>query len=477
MVGIGTILSGKYRLVRCLGQGGMGTVYAAEDSTTGQTVAIKLLDPRLLEGGADNLRRFRREARAASAIKNEHIVRIFDTGGDENQGQPYIAMELLEGEDLQQVIDRIGPLPPETVAIIGVQALKGLAAAHEARIVHRDIKPSNLFLARQADGTRIVKLLDFGIAKMQSDPAKAQHSAGMTATGDLLGSPLYMSPEQVMSTKDVDARSDIWSLGSVLYCALAGFAPHIESSAAVGRLLVTICSKPIPPLRERAPWVPENFAHVIAPALERAPDQRYPSAAAMVEALAPYARAGTPLPEEMLIRANTGEHFVARPMRASLAADGDDATLPANDDLGRAATKLASAATNPVSARGKPDRRKWLAGIAIIFLLVTGVVWGLNQNHESTNAGGPAPILSVAPSGPTTNLSSTPAIPAAAVAEPLLSAAASTPETLLDKATTSTSAPRGKPSAPTSASPIKKAPQAPTGPKGDPLFERNAKVE
>ncbi len=458
----------------------MGTVYAAEDLTTGQTVAIKLLDPRLLAAGVDNLRRFRREARAAGAIKSEHIVRIFDAGGEEKEEPPYIAMELLEGEDLQQVIDRVGPLPPETLAIIGIQALKGLAAAHEARIVHRDIKPSNLFLARQADGTRIVKLLDFGIAKVQSDPTKAQHSAGMTATGDLLGSPLYMSPEQVMSTKDVDARSDIWSLGSVLYCGLTGFAPHVESSAAVGRLLVTICSKPIPPLRERAPWVSESMAQALAPALERAPNQRYASAAAMLEALAPLARGAAALHESMLVPANTGGHVVVRPVITSVAADvGDAPTLPANDELGLATTKMVSAATNPGATRGKSDPRKWVAGLAGALLLVTGVLWGLTRNatsHESANTGLSAPIHSVAPSGSMTNAEPVQAITSAA-AEPLSSAAASAPGTLQANTATNLGGPRGKPTITTSASATPKTPQTSTPPKGDPFFERNVKAE
>jgi serine/threonine-protein kinase len=432
------------------------------------------------------VRRFRRESRTASAIKSDHIVRILDSGSDENQHHPYIVMELLEGEDLQQIIDRVGPLPPETVVRIGVQALRGLQAAHAARIIHRDIKPSNLFLARQADGTRVVKLLDFGIAKMQSDPAKAMHSAGMTATGDLLGSPLYMSPEQVMSTKDVDARSDLWSLGSVLYCALTGYAPHVESSAAVGRLLVTICSKPIPPLRERASWVPEGIERAIAPALERVPTQRYTTALAMLDALLPHVPEGITLRDEILVTANTGEHVIVRPAIDGLAeAGGDGPTLPADIVDALAGTGHALAETNPVQTRSALPSKRWLVLPAVALLLGIPIALGLNskdnskENTETVATSSSANLTATSSAVPSTTVS-------ALVRTPLADASAA-PESTGSVAPSASSAKASTPPigsirakiVPASATESTSKKDAPTkpAPTKDPLFERNPNGE
>ncbi len=486
---LGTVLDQRYRIVRQLGQGGMGTVYAAEEISTGQTVAVKIIDPRLLEASADSVRRFRRESRTASAIKSDHIVRILDSGSDENQNHPYIVMELLEGEDLQQIIDRVGPLPPETVVCIGVQALRGLQAAHAARIIHRDIKPSNIFLARQPGGTRIVKLLDFGIAKMQSDPAKAMHSAGMTATGDLLGSPLYMSPEQVMSTKDVDARSDLWSLGSVLYCALTGYAPHVESSAAVGRLLVTICSKPIPPLRERASWVPEALESAIAPALERVHTQRYPTAMAMLDALLPHMPEGTTLRDEILVTANTGEHVIVRPVIGGLAeAGGDGPTLPADnvDALAGtghalAGTGHALAGTNSVQTRSALPSKRWLVLPAVALLVGIPIALGFSskKNTETIAPSSSANLAATSSAVPSTNVSAlvrTPLADASAAPEGTASIAPSASSATVSMKPIASARVKSVP-APATESTQKKETSTHSASTSDPLFERNAKGE
>lgn len=477
---LGTIVNHKYRILRELGQGGMGTVYTAEDVGTGQTVALKLIDHRLLEKSADSVRRFHRESLAASAIKSDHIVRILDSGSDENQRHPYIAMELLEGEDLQQIIDRVGPLPPETVLLIGIQALRGLQAAHSARIIHRDIKPSNLFLARQPDGTRVVKLLDFGIAKMQSDPAKAMQSAGMTATGELLGSPLYMSPEQVMSTKDVDARTDLWSLGSVLYCALTGYAPHVESSAAVGRLLVTICSKSIPPLRERASWVPEAIERAIAPALERTPAQRYATALNMIDALLPLVPEGTTLREETLVTANTDGHVVIRPVIAVLAEGGGNAqTLPADDRGAFAATEQASAETNPVRTNSASRSKRWLLVPAVALLAGIPIALFISSK-ENTKTVAPISSTNVASTSsamPSANPSATTDTPIAEPSDVPISSISVAPSVSRAKASTLPTVPVHAKSIPVPAtvSTQKKEPSPPPKPTSDSLFERDAK--
>lgn len=486
----------------------MGTVFVAEDVESKRTVALKILDPRA--ANSDSLRRFRRESRAAGAIQNEHIVQVFDAGLDETAGHPYIVMELLEGEDLQQLIDRVGPLPPDTALRIAAQALQGLIAAHAAGIIHRDIKPSNLFLARQPDGSRLVKLLDFGIAKIQGDPAKAAQSAGMTATGALLGSPLYMSPEQVLTPKDVDARSDIWSLGSVVYCSLTGSAPHVNSSAAVGRLLVTICNEPIPPLENRAPWVPENILKVVAPALERAPTDRYPTAAAMLNALEQCLPSGSTLRDSILVTANTGNHVVVRP--AITTANGSATTedgnlgstveaLGADETLAKPVEKSAVLRSNAFPAVDPPRRdARRVLGIGVLVAAVAIAISVAMVYPSPATPGGPlgaaspvanetstqAPITTPAPSSDP----APPNVPAAAsAASPTaLPSQTSLPEkptsSANSTATSGTNSNTNATSAPTSA-PVRQTGSAsskPEGPKkppkpSDPLFEREAKGE
>jgi serine/threonine protein kinase len=296
---IGETLGQKYKLVRLLGRGGMGSVYEAEQAGSLDRVAVKVLHSHLLVPGGDGPRRFRREAEAVLAIRSDHVVRVLDAGADEATGHLYLVTERLDGEDLQRLLDRLGPLAPGAALRVAAQALAGLVEAHGARVVHRDIKPANLFLARRPDGTMSVKLLDFGIAKLRADPLSPGLTADLTTTGSFLGSPLYMSPEQVQSSRDVDHRSDVWSLGCVLYAALAGRAPH-QHLTSIGQLLVAICVSKPPPLSEVAPWVAPEVAAVVQRALELRPDARYPSAAAMLEAIRPLVPEGA-LVDEMLV--------------------------------------------------------------------------------------------------------------------------------------------------------------------------------
>jgi serine/threonine-protein kinase len=284
---IGQTLGQRYKLVRLLGQGGMGSVYEAEQADTRGRVAVKVLHSDLLEPGGEGLRRFHREADAARAIGGAHVARVLDAGSDEQSGHAYLVTEYLDGEDLQHLLDRVGPLAPEAALRIALQVLVGLRDAHAVGVVHRDIKPANLFLCRGGGegGAIRVKLLDFGIAKMRAEPLGLSHTAGLTITGGILGSPLYMSPEQVQSTKDVDHRTDLWSLGSVLYAALVGRAPH-QHLGSLGQLLVAVCVTPAPRLAEIAPWVSAEVAEVVHRALEIRADARYPSAAAMLDAVA-----------------------------------------------------------------------------------------------------------------------------------------------------------------------------------------------
>jgi serine/threonine-protein kinase len=297
---IGETLDQKYRIVRVIGEGGMGSVFEAEDTTTLERVAVKLLKTAGLRGGDEARTRFRREVQAASAVDSPHIVRIRDAGTDEATRTLYMVMDHLAGEDLQSLVDRVGPLPPGVALRVAGQALVGLQRAHEAGIVHRDIKPANLFLARQEGGEVRVTILDFGIAKIRADPAATAPVSSLTQTGSFLGSPLYMSPEQVQSSRNVDRRTDLWSLGVALYCSLAGRAPH-QDAEFVANLIIAICGAPTPPVQERAPWVRPEIAEVVHRALAIDPEQRWPSAAAMLEAILLLTPEGLALREEMLV--------------------------------------------------------------------------------------------------------------------------------------------------------------------------------
>ncbi|KYF87290.1 hypothetical protein BE17_26915 [Sorangium cellulosum] len=345
---IGTTLARKYRILRLLGEGGMGSVYEAQHVGTLRRVAIKVISARLLASRDGGAQRFRREAKAAGAIESEHIVRIFDSGDDESSGMLYLAMELLQGEDLQGLIDRCAPLAPDTALRIAAQALLGLERAQEAGVVHRDIKPANLFLARGREGEITVKVLDFGIAKIRADVLSLPHTTGLTGTGSFLGSPLYMSPEQVESSRDVDFRSDIWSLGSALYCALSGRAPH-QSAGSVSKLFVSICTAPVPPLQEVAPWVPREVAEVVHGALRIKPEERFPSATAMLAAVRALLPDGLALREEMLVPAQG-----ARPVRGP--APPRAAAPPGSDEGEESAPRSGESTVSLGGATGAPRR-------------------------------------------------------------------------------------------------------------------------
>jgi serine/threonine-protein kinase len=311
---IGATIAGQFTLLRKLGSGGMGSVYEARREGTPELVAVKVLHEGVVEPGSRGASRFRREAAAAAALDGPHIVRVLDSGIDPATGAPYLAMERLEGGDLQQWIERVGPLAPGAALRVAGQALLGLARAHEAGVVHRDVKPANLFFARGGSGDVTVKLLDFGLAKILASPLSLPHTAGLTRTGEVFGSPLYLSPEQAQSTRDVDARTDLWSLGGTLYFMLAGRAPH-QHVQNLRRMLIAICATAAPPLRSLAPWVSPEVAALVHRAIEIDPARRFQSAASMLEAIRVLlGGASLDLREDMLVGAGREGHSPALPV-------------------------------------------------------------------------------------------------------------------------------------------------------------------
>jgi eukaryotic-like serine/threonine-protein kinase len=290
----GQLLGGKYRLIRQLGAGGMGSVWLAHHLVLNAPVALKFISLERLDG--DALQRFLGEARMAAALRSPHVVQILDYGVDE-EGAPHIAMELLEGESLAQRLERSGRLDFKDCVRIVQQVVRAIARAHDAGVVHRDLKPENIFIVKN-DDDEIVKVLDFGIAKGTA-ATLGTSGAASTATGTMLGTPYYMSPEQVDGAKSLDFRTDIWSLGVVVYRCLVGELPFPGDT--MGRVVLAICSRPLP-IPSRVAGVPAGFDAWFARACARDPNARFGSAREAVAALATLGDRSTPSPSEPVSR-------------------------------------------------------------------------------------------------------------------------------------------------------------------------------
>src|SRR6185503_19078331 len=277
-VELGAVLAGRYRIDRVLGQGGMGIVVQAMQLQLHQSVAMKFLLPEVL-GNQQVVQRFLREAQAAVRLRSEHVARVIDVGTLET-GAPYMVLEYLEGCDLAN-------FPRAQLTVGGVvdlmlQACEALAEAHSLGIVHRDIKPANFFLARGADGAPLLKVLDFGISKAPTT------GTNLTGTQSVMGTPAYMSPEQMRSSRDVDHRSDIWALGVVLYELLQGNAPF--GGDTFSSMVLKVVNDPLPQMTVR---LPGDLAQVVYRCLEKDPARRFQNIAELTQALARYAQSET----------------------------------------------------------------------------------------------------------------------------------------------------------------------------------------
>ncbi len=282
----GEILRGKYRIERVLGSGGMGTVVLATHLRLSQLCAIKVLRKET-QGRDDVVLRFAREARAASKLRGDHAVRILDVD-DSDGGDPFLVMEFLEGADLHQHLLASGPLSIEEAVGYLLQTCEGLAEAHAAGIIHRDLKPANLFLTTRADGSHLVKILDFGISKAMDPDAPGDFQITKPATA--IGSPSYMSPEQLKNAANVDGRTDIWSLGIVLYQLLTNALPFEATGTAA--LAAHIAADPPASMRSIRPDVPEDLERVVLKCLEKIASSRFADITELAQALAPFASGG-----------------------------------------------------------------------------------------------------------------------------------------------------------------------------------------
>jgi eukaryotic-like serine/threonine-protein kinase len=279
----GDLVAGKYRVEEVLGEGGMGVVVCALHLQLDERVAIKFLLPDLLSI-PEAVQRFTREARAAVKIKNEHVARVFDVGTLDS-GAPYMVMEYLEGDDLAAWLERRGPLPVELAVDFVLEACEALAEAHAIGIVHRDLKPANLFCTRRPDGTPSIKVLDFGISRMTGTGGSAE--LGLTKSSIMMGSPCYMSPEQMRTPHDVDFRADIWALGAILHELIVGRPPFPGESLPEVCLKITTAEPDR--LGSLKPGVPPALDAVVLKCLEKVRDRRYPDVASLAAALAPFA--------------------------------------------------------------------------------------------------------------------------------------------------------------------------------------------
>ncbi|MBK8214720.1 MAG: serine/threonine protein kinase [Myxococcales bacterium] len=376
------IIDDKYRIVRVLGEGGMGAVYEAVHLVTGRRVALKVIVSELLAREEGIVTRFQREARASGAIDSQYVVQVLDSGIDAATKNPYLVMEYLSGEDLGQLIHRLGVLPPDLALRITAQACLGLQRAHDAGIIHRDIKSANTYLARRDNGEIIVKLLDFGIAKVRADPFAEGGDHKLTRTGSMIGSPLYMSPEQARGSKALDARADIWSLGVALYEALAGTTPNHHCDT-IGNLIVSLCSDDAEPLQNRAPWVSSEIAAVVHKALARAPDHRFTTATEMYDAIVALTGRDITIREDMLVALSDAEKASVAP-RAGTSTDSQGPRIvlksgaPVSD---MAQTALAVAATTgpglgDSSVTPPPKKKAAFVLPAIAAVAVVGIVAG-----------------------------------------------------------------------------------------------------
>lgn len=473
----GSILDEKYRTERVLGQGGMGIVVLAHHLGLDEKVAIKLLNPGALSSpGAET--RFLQEARIAAKLRSPYAVRILDVGRDRERGLPYIVMEYLEGHNLGEPP---APMPISEAVDSIVETCAALAEAHRLGIVHRDIKPQNLFCMQNDSGDAQIKLLDFGISK-------SENSLSQTSTSHVLGTPSYMSPEQLRTTKSVDARSDIWSIGVTLHALLAGSPPWMGETSAV--IAAKILRDAPPTLRDSLTGAPEPLERIILRCLEKDPSARYDDVGALAEELALFggprsqraigilrsrqslagesrnarSSAEGPKPSSAGAFAPT-ELNVATPLPATAAPPVS--TLPSAGTIVPAKTPLPDEATRTASAWGEASnavaateplalRAKWpvLAAVVAFAAIALYVVLG-------PTAPGVEPKLALAEAAPVVSplsavvLSATPSASAAPTAAPTDSGSRAKPvpsPAAPSKAAPDASAPSAAPSsAPTSA--------------------------
>jgi serine/threonine-protein kinase len=426
----GDVLAGKYRVDAVVGRGGMGVVVAATHLQLEQPVAIKLLVHGA--GSEPEMRaRFAREARAASKIRSEHVARVLDVGTLDS-GVPYIVMEYLEGEDLSRTLRRRRKLPVDEAVDYVLQACEALAEAHVAGIVHRDLKPANVFLARRADGSVAVKLLDFGVSKI----ALPSGDAGITTGATILGSPTYMPPEQLRSARDVDARGDLWSIGATLFELVSG-EPAFRADT-LADLCVHILGSPAPELRDVEPSAPEALSAVVRRCLAKDPAERFADVAELANALGPFAPPRGQLSVERITRVVSGATPTDLPAPTSASASSvralqDASTVKSLDappvldapppstsegaatpgEMARSVASNAASATTARRARPASIAVGIAAAIVALAAAVVGTGLATRKGPVAPVASEPPPVVAPLPLPPSATTTPVPTAPIA----------------------------------------------------------------
>lgn len=415
----GEVLAGKYRIERVLGQGGMGVVVAAMHLQLNQRVAIKLL---LAGATADIVERFLREARAAVRLKSQHVARVIDVGALPD-GAPYMVMEYLEGSDLSGVVRSSGALSVYDAVEYLLHACEAISEAHSNGIVHRDLKPANLFLTRAADGTSTVKVLDFGISKVAGAEGEEDTGMSLTKTSAVLGSPLYMSPEQMKSARLADARSDIWSLGAILYELLTGSVPFNAMTFTELVLMVNMeTPRSIATIRGD---VPPGLEAAVFKCLEKKPENRFENVAELAWALAPFAP----------LHAQASADRVGRTLEAAgLASAGSRSQRPTGGGIQTLATSSITALASSAGAAEPPARKRWvpILGLAAALGLGAAAAFVVMQKRLDLPAAAAPPravMIDAVPSAPSAaqgaaapTVTPSAVVPTAPLATPLASA-------------------------------------------------------
>ena len=471
----GSELAKKYRVGKLLGEGGMATVFEGEHIRLGQKVAIKVLHEELTEN-VELIARFEREGRALSKLKSRHVVRVFDVDETPN-GVPFLVMERLEGSDLEQEIAARGALPIAEAVGYVMQACSAMEEAHGVGIVHRDLKPSNLFLTTEG-GARIVKVLDFGIATDALPEQGKEPEKRLTKTASVMGTPVYMAPEQFRRTRDVDGRADIWALGATLYEMLTANPPFSGTPSTIG---VAVVNDDYPPIEQSRPDTPVALRAVIARTLEKDPAKRFARMGELADALAPF-----------------GDRVILAPYSSR--------RLPVAEVLGRASTRPAMAPVLALSPEtrldavkastpapelrtdGAPARRsslRWVslgiaavlsvAGASLLFVATRGRPDARTSPEPVASSSAPAPSASSSP--PATSTASAavllPLVPLPlddASAAPLASGGSRPPPSSSTGAAPRTSAGSRPPGSPGSAAPSVRPSAKPPNGNAPPLF-------
>jgi eukaryotic-like serine/threonine-protein kinase len=383
----GQIVAAKYRVESVLGSGGMGVVVAARHVQLGQRVAIKFMRAEALQD-SNAIGRFLREARASVALTSEHVTKVLDVG-ELDTGEPYMVMEYLAGTDIGALLSQHGPLPIQDAVGFVIQACEAVAEAHSLGIVHRDLKPSNLFLTRDMGGVPLVKVLDFGISKM-TDAAWGAAANNLTASGSVMGSPAYMSPEQIRTTKEVDGRSDVWALGIILYELLTGVQPF--NGETIGQTFANVLAEVPRPVTSLRADVPASLAKAISRCLERDLARRVQSVSELATLLVPFA------PPEAARSVERIQRVAEGPGRAVPKEGTHELLLPGGQHGTGSAAWLRSGSVRAPAGAGK--RRLLIAATVAVFTCV-GLAGGYAASRRSAvEEGGRASAMPPPPSPP-----------------------------------------------------------------------------